>query len=119
MKIAVVTSNGKTVGERFGTASIFLVLHVEDGRVVRREPRWKLGRSSPGGKAGRSGSSSGDQIAAMAEAIADCEVLICGGAETEACRRLEELGIKHVTTAIKDIDQAVKAYLEREIAAPA
>lgn len=119
MKIAVVTDNGKTVGERFGKASMFLVLHVEKGQITRREPRRKLGRSPAAGKPRGSGSATRDQFVAMAEAIADCEVLICGGAETEACKILADLGVKHITTGIKEIDQAVKAYVEGLIPSPA
>jgi predicted Fe-Mo cluster-binding NifX family protein len=119
MKVAVVTDNGKTVGERFGKASMFLVLHVENGRITRREPRRKLGRIPLGGKPEGAGSSFSDQFEAMAKAIADCEVLICGGAETGACKSLADLGVKHITTTIKDIDEVVTAYVEGRIAVPA
>lgn len=119
MKIAVVTDNGKTISERFGRATLFLVLTIEDGRITRREPRRKLGRSPLPGHPQGSGSPVRDQLARMAEVIADCQVVICGGAEPEACKSLEDLGIKHVLTDIKDIDQAVKDYLEHTIADPA
>lgn len=118
MKIAVVTDNGKTISERFGRATLFLVLTIEDGRITRREPRRKLGRSPLPGHSQGSASPVSDQLARMAEAIADCQVVICGFAEAEACKRLDDLGIEHVVTDIKDIDQAVKNYLERAVADP-
>ena len=45
MKIAAVTHDGSTISAHFGRASHYAVLTVEDGKIVERELRDKLGHS--------------------------------------------------------------------------
>ena len=51
----------------------------------------------------------------MAEAIADCEALLCGGMGMGAYQSMQVRGIKPVVTDIRDIEQAVQAYIEGKI----
>ena len=51
----------------------------------------------------------------MAQSIADCEALLCGGMGRGAYQSMVMQGIKPVVTEIQDIDQAIKAYLGGEI----
>ena len=51
----------------------------------------------------------------MAEAISDCEALLCGGMGMGAYQSMQTLGIKPVVTEITDIDQALLAYVNGEI----
>jgi predicted Fe-Mo cluster-binding NifX family protein len=51
----------------------------------------------------------------MAESIADCEVLLCGGMGMGAYQSMVALGIRPVVTDIWEIEQAVKAYVEGNI----
>jgi predicted Fe-Mo cluster-binding NifX family protein len=53
--------------------------------------------------------------ASMADTIADCQVLISGGMGMGAYDSLKSYNIKPVITDIKDIDQAVKVYLEDKL----
>jgi hypothetical protein len=47
----------------------------------------------------------------MAEAIADCEVLLCGGMGEGAHASMQTHDIKPLVTDIRSIDEAVQAYL--------
>jgi predicted Fe-Mo cluster-binding NifX family protein len=51
----------------------------------------------------------------MAEAIADCQALLCGGMGAGAYQSMVERGIKPVVTEIASIDEAVTAYVEGRI----
>ena len=43
MKIAVITDNGKTISRHFGRAPHYVVVTVENGKVIAREMREKVG----------------------------------------------------------------------------
>ncbi len=45
MKIAAITDDGKTISQHFGRAAHYLVATVEDGKIVNREMRDKLGHA--------------------------------------------------------------------------
>jgi predicted Fe-Mo cluster-binding NifX family protein len=51
----------------------------------------------------------------MAEAIADCEALLCGGMGMGAYQSMVTCGIKPVVTEVREIDRAVMAYVEGKI----
>ena len=87
-KIAAITDDGKTISQHFGRASHYLVASIENGQIVKRELRQKLGHShfqdqphSPEQHGGRHGmdEASHNRHLQMAEAIADCEALLCRG----------------------------------------
>ncbi len=118
MKIAVVTEDGKTISPHFGRAPYYLVLTVEGGQVVGQELREKLGHAqfAGGPHAEHSGghgygAHAEDRHARMAQAIADCEVLLAGGMGWGARDSLEARGIRVVTTDVAEIQQAVQSYL--------
>jgi predicted Fe-Mo cluster-binding NifX family protein len=48
----------------------------------------------------------------MAEAISDCEVLLCGGMGQGAYESVRRLKIQPLVTDMRDIDTAVQAYLD-------
>jgi predicted Fe-Mo cluster-binding NifX family protein len=124
MKIAAITDDGKTISQHFGRAPYYLVITVDDGQIVDRELRDKLGHAHfvnqphdedvPGGLHGTGAASHGKHLQ-MAEAIADCEVLLCGGMGMGAYQSMVALGIRPVVTDIWEIEQAVKDYLEGKI----
>lgn len=124
MKIAAITDDGKNISLHFGRAPYYLVFTVEDGKIVNRELRNKLGHSqfsnqpheedAPGVPHGM-GPASHDKHLQMAEAIADCEALLCGGMGMGAYQSMQTRGIKPVVTDIYDIDQAVIAYVNGTI----
>ena len=45
MKIAVITEDGKTISQQFGRAPYYLVLTIEEGGIIQREMRNKLGHN--------------------------------------------------------------------------
>jgi predicted Fe-Mo cluster-binding NifX family protein len=51
----------------------------------------------------------------MAEAIADCQALLCGGMGRGAYESMRTRGIKPVVTEIASIDEAAQAYVEGRI----
>jgi predicted Fe-Mo cluster-binding NifX family protein len=51
----------------------------------------------------------------MAEAIADCEALLCGGMGAGAYESMRTRGIRPVVTDLSSIDEAVEAYVQGRI----
>ena len=45
MKIAAVSEDGVTISQHFGRAPFYVVVTVEDGKIVSREQRDKLGHA--------------------------------------------------------------------------
>lgn len=125
MKIAVITDDGKTISQHFGRAPYYLVLSVEQGQVVDRQLRDKLGHAhfqneplageQPGQPHGFSPDSHNRHLQ-MAGAIADCQVLICGGMGAGAYYSMEQRGIQPIVTDVVEIEQAVEAYLAGKLA---
>ena len=124
MKIAAITDDGKFISQHFGRAPYYLVLTVENGQIVAHELRDKLGHAhfanqpheaeQPGQPHGVDASSHSKHLQ-MAEAIADCEALLCGGMGMGAYQSMVTCGIKPVVTEVREIDRAVMAYVEGEI----
>jgi predicted Fe-Mo cluster-binding NifX family protein len=124
MKIAAITDDGRTISRHFGRAPYYLVATVENGAIVNREMRDKLGHAhfanepheadQPGQPHGF-GPASQDRHVRMAEAIADCQALLCGGMGAGAYQSMAQRGIKPVVTEISSIDEAVLAYAQGKI----
>jgi predicted Fe-Mo cluster-binding NifX family protein len=120
MKIAVVSDDESAISQHFGRAPYYVVITVEDGKIVGRETLAKAGhhtfaaqehRPGPGERRGYApGSEAKHQ--AMAETIADCEALITGGMGWGAYENLKARGIEPVITDVADIDEAALAYAE-------
>ncbi|GIV63120.1 MAG: hypothetical protein KatS3mg045_0459 [Bellilinea sp.] len=122
MKIALVTDDGKMISRHFGRASHYLVLSLEGGEVVSRELRPKLSHHTKGHHEGEDHHNHGEsedqhhqRHVSMAETIADCEVLICGGMGRAAYESMVRLNIKPIVTELTDVDEAVKAFLNGEL----
>ncbi len=123
MKIACVTDDGITISQHFGRAPYYAVLTVENGQIVGRELRDKLGHNHFVGEhhteehGARHGTdaASHDKHVRMAHAIADCEALLCRGMGWGAYDSMRRLGIKPVVTDIARIDDAVLAYAKGTI----
>ena len=119
MKIAVITDDEHTISQHFGRAPYYLVATVAEGQVIEWQRRDKLGHAhfsnephahQPGEQHGFDPASQ-DRHTRMAEAIADCEVLICGGMGAGAYASMQARSIKPIVTDIRSIDEAVQAYL--------
>ena len=124
MKIAAITDDGHAISQHFGRAPYYLVMTVENDQIVNREMRDKLGHAHfadqphepdlPGQPQGL-GPIAQNRHMLMAEAIADCQVLLCGGMGAGAYESMRARGITPVVTEIVSIDEAVKAHLEGKI----
>ena len=123
MKIAVVTDDERTLSQHFGRALYYVVVTVEDGRIVNRERRDKLSHAhlahephaeEPGQPHGF-GPQAHNRHLQMTETIADCESLLCGGMGRGAYESLKARGIRPVVTDIVLIDEAVMAYAQGQI----
>lgn len=125
MKIAVITDDGRTISQHFGRAPYYLVATVENGAIVARQLRDKLGHTHFAGEphadephsSGMHGMDPASQSrhVRMAEAIADCEALLCGGMGGGAYQSMVQRGIRPVVTDMVDIEAAVMAYAEGRI----
>ncbi|AEJ20905.1 Dinitrogenase iron-molybdenum cofactor biosynthesis protein [Gracilinema caldarium DSM 7334] len=128
MKIAFVTDDGKTISKHFGRARFYEVLTIENGKIVAREQREKMGHAQfAGGHNGhhdhhdhhgaghgeRHGfdPASQDRHARMAQAITDCNMLVAGGMGYGAYESMKQAGITPVVTDFATIDEAVQAYI--------
>ena len=123
-KIAAITDDGKTISLHFGRAQYYLVTTLEDGKIVQRELRDKLGHvhfssephaeDQPGQPHGMDPASHNKHVQ-MAGAIADCEALLCRGMGMGAYQSMQQIGVRPVVTDIAEIDDAVGAYLDGTI----
>ena len=124
MKIAAITDDGKTISQHFGRAAYYQVVTIEDGQIVDRQLRNKLGHNhfanqphdaeEPGQPHGM-GAASHDKHLQMSDVIADCEALLCGGMGMGAYQSMVTRGIKPVVTEIREVDRAVMAYANGKI----
>jgi predicted Fe-Mo cluster-binding NifX family protein len=127
MKIAVITDDEQSISQHFGRAPYYLVVTIEDRKVVQRERRDKLGHAhfanEPHAPEAHEADPRGhgfdpaaqDRHVRMAAAIADCEVLLCRGMGAGAYESMQQAGIRPIVTDIADIDEAVQAYLDGRI----
>jgi transcriptional regulator with XRE-family HTH domain/predicted Fe-Mo cluster-binding NifX family protein len=124
MKIAFITDDGKTISQHFGRAPYYLVLTIEEGKIINREMRSKLGHNqfhteNPGEESHGPGhgmdASSHDRHAGMAGAIADCKALICGGMGMGAYESMRRLNIMPVVTDLRDIEAAAQAFIDGKL----
>ena len=124
MKIAAVSEDGVTISQHFGRAPLYVVATVEDGKIVSRQTRDKMGHNQFAAEPhaeethGADGRGHGFDTAAqdrhsrMVAAIADCDVLLARGMGAGAYESMKQAGIRPVVTDIATIDEAVRAYVD-------
>lgn len=124
MKIAVITDDGKTISQHFGRAQYYLVATVENGQIVNREMRPKLGHShfsnqpheeEEHGHHHGTDPASHNRHMQMSESITDCEALLCRGMGMGAYESIKARNIRPIVTDIASIDEAVVAYANGQI----
>ena len=128
MKIAAATDDGLTISQHFGRASKYAVITVEEGKIVDRELRDKVGHqqfsweeqnrgheqhSDPRGHG--FGKHSAEKHKRMFANILDCEVVLVRGMGRGAYQGLMQSNLKPILTDIADIEGAVKAVIEGKI----
>jgi len=118
MKIAFITDDGKTISRHFGRARYYLVVEVENGEIQNRDMREKLGHNQfanqghhheEGHEHGTGhGMNAGShrKHSQMAEAISDCEAVICGGMGMGAYQSMQSFDIKPIVTDMIEIEDA-------------
>ena len=123
MKIAAVTEDSVTISQHFGRAPYYLVVTVENSKIVGRERRDKMGHAQFAGAPGAEEAHAEDprghgfdpaaqgRHTQMVAAIADCQVLLARGMGAGAYQSIQQAGIRPIVTDIPNIDQAVQAYL--------
>ncbi len=122
MKIAVVTDDHNTICAHFGRAVFYEVFTVSDGTITGRESLAKAAHNQsanephaePGFAYGQ-GSGEENLHTRMFAPILDCKVVLAGGMGQGAYNGLKQSGVQPVLTDMRDIDQAVKAYLEGKL----
>lgn len=124
MKIAVVSDDGVTVSQHFGRAQMYVVLTVENGRIVAEENRPKLGHGAFAGgphddpdAQGRHGFGPDAQSRhqQMVATIGDCQALISGGMGWGAKESLQQSGIEAVITDVEDVREAALRLAKGEL----
>lgn len=121
MKIAVISEDGTTISQHFGRAPLYVVATVENGKVVGKENRDKMGHhnfaagghpeTAPGERHGYDAGAQ-SRHAQMAQSIDDCQVLIVGGMGWGAYDSFKSRGIAAIVTDNQNIDQAIDLYLQ-------
>ena len=128
MKIAAVTDDGVTISQHFGRASKYAVITIEEGKIVERELRDKVGHHEFSGEEqnrdhehhsdprGRGfGRHSADKHKRMFANILDCKVVLARGMGRGAYQGLMQSNLKPILTDIADIERAVKAVIDGTI----
>jgi predicted Fe-Mo cluster-binding NifX family protein len=123
MKIAVITDDGKTISQHFGRAAFYMVLSIDEGKIVAREMRDKLGHnqfSAIGPEVHHHeqhglDDASHNKHAQMAGSISDCQALLCGGMGMGAYESMRRLNIHPVVTDLLDIEAAAQAYIDGKL----
>ena len=127
MKIAIISEDGKTISQHFGRAPYYIVIEIEDGKILNREQRDKLGHvhfaSDTHTESGTTDPirshgfdpAAQSKHAQMAKAIADCTTLLAGGMGNGAYESLKTANIKPIITDIVDIEKAIQAWIDGTI----
>ncbi len=120
MKVACISDDGKTISQHFGRAPLYVVVTIEDDKIVSRETRQKMGHQHfaasteaeiPGQHHGMDAASHSRHLG-MAAAIEDCEALLSRGMGRGAYQSMQSQGITPVVTDESDIDTAALAYAQ-------
>lgn len=110
MKIAVVTDDEKKISAHFGSAKYFVVLTIEDGKIVDRDLREKPERGGHNHHEHGHGHHSHNDHAQLAAIITDCEAVLGRGMGKPMYENLQAVGVRPIITKVADIDQAVLDY---------
>lgn len=117
VKIAVATDDGLSMSTHFGRARAYLVMTVEDGKVVEREIRPKAAphleaASRPDDGGSHDGPEAHARHDQMIAPITDCAYVVARGMGRGAYDRITAVGIQAVVTDIIDPDEAAIACAE-------
>lgn len=123
MKIAFATDDGETISAHFGQANHYMVVTIENGKAAQHEMRDKLSHqhfvneahtheaNQPHGM----DPASQDRHVRMADAISDCDAMLCRGMGNGVYQSMHSLNIRPILTDIAEIEEAVKAYIDGSV----
>jgi predicted Fe-Mo cluster-binding NifX family protein len=119
MKIAIITEDGKTISQHFGRAPYYQVVTIEENKVVASEMREKMGHNQFSAEGHEEhhheqhglDDASHNKHSQMANAISDCQAVICGGMGMGAYESMHRLNIQPIVTDLQTIDQAVQSFI--------
>jgi predicted Fe-Mo cluster-binding NifX family protein len=123
MKIAAVSEDGVTISQHFGRAPLYVVVTVEDGKIMSHETRDKLGHAQFSGEKHEENRHADDprghgfdpasqnRHGQMVANISDCEVLLARGMGRGAYESIKQANIRPIVTDIAGINEAVQVYL--------
>jgi predicted Fe-Mo cluster-binding NifX family protein len=123
MKIAIITDDGKTISQHFGRAQYYVVLTIEDGKIVDKEMRDKVGHNQFSAVGPEElhheqhgmDAASHDKHTQMAGSITDCQAVICGGMGMGVYESMRRLNIQPIVTELQEIDAAAQAYIDGKL----
>jgi predicted Fe-Mo cluster-binding NifX family protein len=123
VKIAIITDDGKTISRHFARAQFYLVVTIDEGIIIDREMREKIGHNhfSTAGQEEHSHEHHGADEAShgkhsqMAQAIADCQAVICGGMGMGAYESMRRLNIQPIVTDLINVNEIVIAYISGKL----
>jgi predicted Fe-Mo cluster-binding NifX family protein len=116
MKVAVITDDEQTVSQHFGRAGLYAVFNVENGKVTGRKIVAKPGHQHQHqNDPHHEGDHHNHDHGSMIDPISDCQVILVRGMGMGAYNALNARGIQPIITEIREIDQAVAAYLAGNI----
>jgi len=125
MKIAVVSDDGVTVSQHFGRAAYYVIVTVEDRRIVSSELVNKLGHAhfshEPHGEASDSHGHGFDadaqsRHARMLDAIAGCQVLVARGMGAGAFASIRAANMTPIVTDTLMIADAIQQHITGTLA---
>ncbi len=123
IKIAIPTYNGRKISPHYGRSKYFYVYTIENGGVVGKEIREKpdftsgtlhSGRGHGGGMGRNQGGRGGGNWQIL-NLINDCDYVIGGEMGEGAYRNLLSSNLKVILTDVRDIEEALKKFLEGDL----
>ena len=123
MKIAVITDDGKTISQHFGRSEYYKVITIENQKVINEEMRNKVGHNHFSHEHQEEHHHENHGLddehhhkhMQMADAISDCQVIICGGMGMGAYESMRKLNITPVVTNNTDIMTAVLDFIDGKL----
>jgi predicted Fe-Mo cluster-binding NifX family protein len=107
MKIAIASDDKKTISHHFGRALGFVVFDIQKDKVISRDYRENIGKSS--GECGSCNHS------AMIKNVKDCEIVISYGMGQRIYDDLVNSKIKPIVTEEKTVDEALNQFLKKQL----
>jgi len=102
-RIAVASDDGRSVRRKhFGSAPVYVIFEVRDGRVARVEERGAVGE--------RPGHGHGEALAVL-EHLRDCAVFVGGSMGRRSRELLESRGVRTVVTGAATVEAAARDAL--------